>query len=394
MSLQWNSNTGTRMPPFMLPGTEPAMEPSLVPQDLLARADKILFVAHLALGDFAYLQSCFEAFARDFPHIRLHLWVDERRRTDDAAAWPHLKKYALYDWLDHCPYFDKVYKETYSPALYEASVRAAQAEAYPIVVTLAMLERHKYVNLARLISPHGFVVGQKKRVRPYDIVKHLIYRKLDAHIRAYTSKSHPNLHISDIFAEWFTQMFGIEIPVPDRYPVVAIPDEWMAYAQAQFGAWGFAPGADVMFVNAFSKCSERSWPLARVIELIRALRTEPRWRATGFIVNVVPEELERARALFAGQDLEGTHLFSAQDNFFQLPAILGLCSLVVSVETAVMHLANAVHVPVVALMRLNNPEWAPIDSASSTVLTVARPDDHIDRIGVAEVVAAIARRQR
>jgi len=121
----------------------------LVPPELLARADKILFVAHLALGDFTYLQSCFRAFARAYPHIEVHLWVDERRRTSRASAWPHLKKYALYDWLDECPYIDRVYNETYSPALFRQSVRQAQAEDYPIVVSLAMLERHWYASLAR-----------------------------------------------------------------------------------------------------------------------------------------------------------------------------------------------------------------------------------------------------
>jgi ADP-heptose:LPS heptosyltransferase len=55
-----------------------------------------------------------------------------------------------------------------------------------------------------------------------------------------------------------------------------------------------------------------------------------------------------------------------------------------------MHLANAVHVPVIALMRQKNPEWAPIDKRNSTVITVARRDDWVDQIGVQEVMAALA----
>jgi heptosyltransferase-3 len=366
----------------------------LVPPELLARADKILFVAHLALGDFAYLQSCFRAFARAHPHIELHLWVDERRRTSRAAAWPHLKKYALYDWLDECPFIARVYKETYSPALFRQSVRQAQGEDYPIVVSLAMLERHWYASLARRIGPRAFVVGQKKRVRTYDLVKHLIYRKLDAAIPAYTRDSHPDQHISDIFAGWFTQMFGMTIPAAERYPPLDIPERWRRHAHAQFESWGFlgegmAPARQVVFVNGFSKSVERSWPLERIIDLIRAMRTDARWVDAGFVVNVVPEELARARTLFAGQDLPYTQLFSAEDNFFQLPAILEQCHLVISVETAVMHLANAVHVPVVALMRQKNPEWVPIDRENSTVLTVAQRDDWVEAIGVDEVMKAL-----
>lgn len=366
----------------------------LVPAELLARADKILFIAHLALGDFAYMQGCFRAFARAYPHIEIHLWVDERRRTNRASAWAHLKKYALYDWLDECPYIERVYKETYSPALLRQSVRQAQDEDYPIVVSLAVLERHWYASLARRIGPRAFVVGQKKQVRSFDLVKHLIYRKLDAAIPAYSPASHPDQHISDIYAGWFRQMFGVAIPARERYPVVAIPDRWRRDARQRFAAWGFVEVAGrsapkVVFVNVFSKSVERSWPLARVIELVTAMRCDARWADAGFVVNVVPEELEAARALFAGAHLPATHLFSAEDNFFQLPAILGLCDLVISVETAVMHLANAVHVPVIALMRQKNPEWVPIDRERSTVLTVARREDRVDAIGVEDVLGAL-----
>lgn len=365
----------------------------LVDRALLEQSDKILFIAHLALGDFTYLQSCFNEFAKAFPHLKIHLWVDERRRTSRAADWAHLKKYALYDWLAECPCFDKVYDETYSPALYKQSLQAAQAEGYPIVVSLAVLDRHKYASLARKISPDGFVVGQKKRVRSYDLAKRLIYRKLDACIPQYSAETHPDQHISDIFADWFTQVFGIQIPVAARYPVLAIPDAWLRDAHAQFARWQFTGAAaspsKVVFLNSYSKSIERTWPLERVIELIRTMRKQDAWRDTGFIVNVVPEDLPRARAVFASQGLEHTHLFSAEENFFQLPAILSLCQLIISVETAVMHLANAVHVPVIALMRQKNPEWEPIDKRNSTIVTVPRREDWVDKIGVAEVMAAL-----
>ena len=375
----------------------PVPEAPLVDPALLKQSAKILFIAHLALGDFAYLQSCFRALAQAYPHLKIHLWVDERRRTRKSSEWAHLKKYALYDWLAECPFIHKVYKETYSPQGYRASLEEARQEDYPIVVSLAMLERHKYASLARSISPHGFVVGQKKYVRPYDIAKRLVYRKLDAFIPAYTPASHPGQHISDIYAGWFTLLFGLQIPPAARFPMLDIAGKWMDYARGQFAAWGFSDGqrgsegrtGRVVFVNGFSKSAERSWPLDRVIALIRAMRADEAWRDVGFVVNVVPEALVEARELFGKAALARTHLFSAEDNFFQLPAILSLCELVISVETAVMHLANAVHVPVIALMRQNNPEWAPIDKANSTVITAPRHGDWVDRIGVRDVMAVL-----
>jgi ADP-heptose:LPS heptosyltransferase len=373
----------------------------LVDANLLRTSTKILFIAHLALGDYTYMQSCFRAFARAFPHIEMHLWVDERRRTSDASQWPHLQKYALYDWLAESPCFTKIYDQTYSPDSYQRSIDTAQREDYPIVVSLATLERHKYARLARSISPDGFVAGQKKRVRFYDIPKHLIYRKLDAFIPAYSSTTHPGQHISEIYASWFTRLFGITISTAARFPVLDIPDQWMRYAYRQFEEWGFRRAAtngvhdkDVIFLNSFSKSPERNWPVERLIKLIGAMRRSGGWDHAVFIINVVPEELARVKAEFAGKDLTGVRFFSAEENFFQLPAVLSLCQLIISVETAVMHLANAVHVPVVALMRQKNPEWTPIDMRNSTVITVAKRDDCVDQLSVGDVMAALSAAHR
>ena len=71
------------------------MTTQLVPADLLAKADKILFVAHLALGDFTYMQNSFRAFAQAYPNIQMHLWIDELRRTPDKNQWEPLR-------LDQC----------------------------------------------------------------------------------------------------------------------------------------------------------------------------------------------------------------------------------------------------------------------------------------------------
>ncbi len=375
-------------------------QPPLVSSALLQSADKILFVAHLALGDFTYLQSCLRAFADAYPHIRIHLFVDERRRLHASPAeWEHLKKYVLFDWLAECAFLDRVYTSTYSPATYRRSIAEACRQHYPIVVSLGVVQRHRYASLARQLSPRGFVVGQKLALPPWHILRHLRYRQLDAFIPAYDDQSRGEQHISDIYAGWFTRMFGLEIAAAARFPVLDIPAQWMTYARARFAAWGFDDAnragtpAPVVFVNAFAKSAERCWPLERVIELIQAMRAEPAWRDAAFVVNVVPEQLARATALFDAHALARTQLFSAEDNFFQLPAVLSLCDLIISVETAVMHLANAVRVPVIALMRTLTPEWAPIDKANSTVIeVVGARADWVDKISVTQVMAVLRAR--
>lgn len=375
---------------FKAPG-----ERQLVPVEVLERASKILVITHFAIGDFAYMQSCFRALKRAYPQLAIHIWVDERRRTSNQAKWPHLKHYAVYDWLDASPWVDKVYKETYAPALRARSVREAMHEQYPIVLTLTNLDSHAYARLGRTIGKDALVVGLRKAsTRRYDIVKRLGYRKLDAAIPLYKSVAYKDagVHISDVYADWFARAFGLAIPMADRFPTLDIPDAWTRRAREQVASWGFdGPAARIVFVNTFSKCRDRCWPFERALQLIAQLRQDAAWADTHFVINVVPEALDGARRQHAAAALPGTVLFSAEENFFQLPAILALCHLVVTVETVVMHLANAVQVPVIALMRQTTPEWQPIDPRFTTILWTRAFDDWLEKIGVAEVVDVVKR---
>ena len=367
------------------------MNVPLIPSDLLKTSDKILFIAHLALGDYTYLQNCFQAFARAYPHLKLHLWVDEVRRTGDASQWPHLKKNVLYDWLDACDFIEKVYKQNYSPELFQASIREAQQEHYPIVVSLGTLRPHFYADLAREISPDGFVLGLKKPHGLQGLIHWFSYRKLDASLDPDVADRASAPHISDVHADWFRQLAGVDIPPAGRIPFVHIPGQFVEGAKARLHEWGFdGRQGKLVFINPFAKTRKRCWPVERVAELITTMRAQPEWRGACFIVNAVPQEVDNVKAMLARRQLDRTELFSANENFFQLPAMLAQCDLIVSVETAVMHLANAVGVPVVALMRQKTPEWAPVDKANSTVITADQRRDWVKAIPVDAVMHALA----
>ena len=357
-----------------------------ISSDLLRKSDKILFIAHLALGDFTYLQNFFQRFSQAYPHLEIHLWVDEVRRTTRPAEWKFLKKYSLYDWVAHCPFFGKIYDRTYSPQLLRESIADAQSEHYPLVVSLATLRPHFYAELAREISPDGFVAGIKPPLKLLDLHHHLAFRKLDAAIPPVQAGA-ARKHITDTYAGWFQQLFGLDVPASARHPFVDIPEQWLGRAHQQLALWGFHPGSGkIVFINPFAKTKKRCWPLDKVVELINAMQAEEAWRDACFIVNAVPQELEHARSMIGKHKLARTELFSAEENFFQLPAMLRLCDLIISVETAVMHLANAVGVPVVALMRQKNPEWAPIDAEKSIVITTDKRREWVDAIPAERVL--------
>ncbi|MGB7481424.1 MAG: glycosyltransferase family 9 protein [Burkholderiaceae bacterium] len=365
------------------------MPSPLVPTELLQKSDKILFIAHLALGDFAYLQNCFRAFAQAYPHLRLHLWVDEVRRTGDASKWPMLKAYSLYDWVRACSFFDKVYDQTYSPQLLRQSVAEARAEQYPLVVSLATLRPAQYAALARAVGPRAFVVGMRQRFSLLLPHRELAYRRLDAALPLYRLERANPQHISGVYAGWFADLFGVQVGPHERLPYVEIPAQWRQRTDELLRQWDCSGGRKRVFVNSFAKTKKRCWPMPKVAALIREMQARDEWRDACFIVNAMPHEMAGIGEFLRGQGLQRTHAFSAERNFFELPALLERCDLIVSVETAVMHLANAVQVPVVALMRQKNPEWVPLDAARSTVITAARRRDWVDAVTVEQVMEVL-----
>jgi heptosyltransferase III len=367
------------------------MTTQLVPEELLHRSKKILFITHLAIGDFTYLQNFFQAFSQKFPHIEIHIWVDELRRTSRSEKWASLKKYSLYDWLHSCEFITKVYDQTYSPELFQHSQLEAQREAYPITVSLSTLRTSTYVKLARNVCPNGFVVGIKEKHHFFSFFKRLAYSKLDASLYPKTV-AQSGSHITAVYAYWFKQILGVDLPAESRFPFVNIPEQWSSGARQQLDQWGFLNELDrqpLIFINAFAKTHKRCWELSSVAQLIAKMRTTAKWSTANFIVNVMPDQMSETEAFFSKLGLENVQLFTANENFFQLPAILAKCDLIISVETAVMHLANAVHVSVIALMRQKNPEWVPFDQDNSIVITTKKRKEWVAAIKVDDVLNAL-----
>jgi ADP-heptose:LPS heptosyltransferase len=364
----------------------------LIPEELLLRSRKILFITHLAIGDFTYLQNYFLAFSRKYPHLKVDLWIDEVRRTWLFWRWKHLKTYALYDWVEQCPCFNKIYRQTYSPPGRWVSLSRAQDEDYPIVITLTTLRPHRYARLARFISSSGFIVGMVKRTRPWKVIKNRAFGRLDGRLSEEKASLPPIRHVTDMYSHWFERLCGLRLPPDLRRPFIPVSPEWMNWAEKRFPVHAAGQGEPGpcrrMFVNPYAKDKKRCWPLPVVYRFLSDLKRKDGWNDTRFIINTPPESEHETAAFFRDHPVDGVVLFTAADNFFQLPAVVALCDIVVSVETSVMHIASSLHVPTVALMRRKNPEWAPWNREVCVVITCRARNDWIEDISAEEVIAA------
>jgi ADP-heptose:LPS heptosyltransferase len=346
----------------------------LIPKDILSRCDKILFITHLAIGDFAYLQSCFRVFKKHHPNIKIDLWIDEVRRTRFFWDWKHLRNYSLIDWVSRSGLFNKIYHGSYSPGRLKKLSREAKSKNYPVVVSLCSLRKSWYCKLAKKISPCGAIAGvgdlEPREVAPGE-----------------------SPHISLIYQRWFEGFFGIKFLPDEQVPFISVPKEWLSYAKLRFIKWGIAPKGKrlekTIFVNVFAKSSNRCWPLDKLVKLILSLQKTEKFSDANFIVNVEPRFYGAVKSFLSNYCLNRVFLFTAHENFFQLPAVLSLCDLVVSVETSVVHLASALKIPVVALMRKRNPEWGPFYKDNSKVVFTPTQAGWVEEILSSDVVDGV-----
>lgn len=384
--MQTNQNNAQVAQVHLEPGS---VFPVLTEAQLL-KTKKILFVAQLAIGDFAYLQSQFAAFKKKYPWIAIDLWIDDLRRTWCFWKWNSLKNYVIYDWVENCGLFNKVYRQSYAWPLFYSSIKQAAREEYPIVVFIGMMRPHQYVGYLRKMSPNGFLVSLVQPDKQYRV-----YKDLQATIPFDLNKEKQTKHITQIFADWFEKLCGLEVAPQDRQPFVKLSTAWQSYGKLQLVKWGVMRNNErvcpLIFLNSFAKSSKRCWSVERVTELIRAVKLQlPQLAQAKFLINALPEEVVSVERAVKKSGLTDVIVFTAQESFFQLPAVLALADLVISVDTSVVHLATAFKRPLIVLMRTKQLEWKPQDTERTEVI-VAENGGHVMSIQVDTVVDAVCK---
>lgn len=356
------------------------MMDSYITKEKIQSSNTILFIAHLAIGDYTYLQNYFKELSKAYPHLKIDLFVDERRRTNNKSKWESLKKYSLYDWLEVSLFFRKIYKKNYRPDFYQQALQEIKKEHYDIIVSLATLSPDHYAQLVNTLKGENTYTAAmdfkpkfwQRRVRE-------VKKGINCLIDGTPEVKDVSHHVTDDYHYWFNQLFGLKLKPEKQYPFVNIPSQWQILAEEELITLG-ADQKQKIFINSFAKNKKRSWKIEQALALIKLIQALPDKQETFFIINSIPEAYKKTKTLVEKENLKNIYLFSANKNFFQLPALLSKMDLIISVETSIMHLANAVNVPVIALMRQKTPEWRPIDRDNSQVIFTPKRRHHIPAI--------------
>ena len=363
---------------------------------ILETSDRVLFIIHLAIGDFAYLQSAFRALKKHYPHIKIDLFVVESRCTDNQARWELLKNDVIYDWLENCGLFNKVYKKNYAPQFFEESIKEAKAENYPLIISFGDVHSEPTELYARkMAGDNSIVAGLKLHINwyrlKYQISKRKLWKNLDITFDSIPMKQ--GKHISDLFAHWFSQISGFTMSYEERLPYIDIPQQWVNNAEKKLNNLKKTPEQKVVFINYLAKDPNRSWKANQAIELVKQMQDLQEWKDALYILNTTPDFLNDIQELIRQHQLTNTIPFSAVDSFYELPATLKQADLIISVETSIIHLANAVNTPLIALMRLKTPEWAPLKKEITNIIWCAGKKDNISDISPEQVIALITKKE-
>ena len=359
-------------------------------KELANKSDKILFITHLAIGDFTYLQNYFKIFAIKYPHLKIDLLVDQGRGKSLLRRWSSKNHDILFDWLKQSNIFRNVYKDTKSWWQFKDSLDILKKEKYPIVVSLATLHADRYAKYAKMILPtKGVILGLIKKPKKYQLLSRFRFSRFDKSFDiASVSLPKQNFHITYHYSEWFKNLFDINLEESEKSPFINIPKKWVIYGKLKHLKWGINSDKKgfqkSIFINSFAKNKKRCWSFDNVIKLVFQLKKINYFYDASFIINLLPAQYAKLKKYNDNYATQKIFFFTANKSFFQLPSVIAPCDLVISVETSVIHLASALKVPVIALMRQKNPEWYPYGGSYRIICTQKR-SDWINKIKVEDV---------
>ena len=324
---------------------------------------KVLYMSHLALGDYIYQGPFLKALTESYPNIKLDIWIDDCRKK--KKAWHASRSQALVQWLSSEGHINYIYPITSHQHPLDKQIQKARLEDYDAIIYVATHRSAEFAKTAIKIVDQGKVFGTIPHNKLDKLKNYSTYRKLDGKI--HLKKVNMFNHISDFYQDIFQQFFAISISPNQRLLKLHISKQLKNRSLTLLESWrvqNHLISPKVIFINHLSTCKKRDWKLSQLEELLLLLGDS--FSECLFVLNSSPNDFESLN-YWTKNNPTIKHLavetFTAASNFLELPSLMSLCNLVISVETSIMHLASSLNIKQIALIRQSATQWRPLNNS-------------------------------
>ena len=337
-------------------------------------------MTHLAIGDFVYQRAFLHAFKQRHPNLQLDIWIDDCRTR--SKSWHVGRNCTLVQWLASEDYIQQIYPIASSAQHRGKLLSDARACHYDLIIFNASQRAEQYAKFARQIGPDAFIIGTKPN--HFSLRSWWYFRQINKYYLDLPNA--PTKHISQHYQDRFHALLGIKVDEKQRLYPITIPREFQDKAD-KFLTKSSHQIQRTIFINHLSTTIKRdySWEKLRAL-LLGLADIHP---LSQFIVNTPPAQYAQVCQQLKEDDALRTLDISpfTATHFFELPAIINASDLIITVETAIMHIASSLHKKQIVLMRESAKAWAPLGEAY--ILYGGRRVDSIEVSDVLRVAAQI-----
>jgi ADP-heptose:LPS heptosyltransferase len=332
-------------------------------EKFLGKCKRVLYMSPMAIGDYVYQGAFLKALSNKYPRLEIDLWIDDCRAS--KKLWHTGRNTVMRQWLSSESYINYVYSMPETMEDRDQKIKEAWSKDYDAVVFITTSRISKFARTALGIVNRGKVFGTISSNVIDNILNYSTYKKLDGKISIQNTFKYD--HITDFYQTIFQRFFSLQVPNEKRILKLNLAADLIencAIKLSYFARRHQLQNPKTIFINHLSTTSKRDWQLDQVEEL--TLLINEAIPNNLVILNAPPHAYEDlCKWLKNNQKLNSLaiEVFTAKENFFSLPALMSQCDLVISVETAIMHLASSLNLRQIALLRKSAYRWRPQNNA-------------------------------
>lgn len=334
------------------------------------KAKKVLYMSHLALGDYIYQRGYLAQLKQAYPQIQLDVWFDDFRNK--KKVFHDSRSDFLSHWISQEQFVQNIYPIANSQKQRDALVAKAKKQQYDIVIFIGTVRSGKFSKYARKIGCNASYCAGVISEKRWRLDELLFTHRLDKVIT--NQEDDTSTNIRNRYRRQFIQLTGVNFH--NRLLELGQDETLLNQVKARLQQWHSQYKTNkVLLVNGISTTSKRDYSWHNLSQVI--VNVAQRQPETLIIVNTPPHQyeviLEHVSLLRKTHKLK-VLAYTAKEGVGELTALLSLMDGVLSVETAIIHFAAALGVDHVALMRSKTAYWCPLE-AKQTLVANKRIDD-------------------